>query len=354
MSSFIKEKTGVVLLGASDFPDSKRFNKSEAFYQAKERIKKFLLSNFFENQIDPILDLFDSDEGPSDILLKIKKYIKDKQGSISDLIIYYVGHGGFDNEFLLAIRKTDDELLSATSLTAKNIGKMLTSVAADLKIFLILDCCFAAEMYSNFQSPVDEIVKKQIAENFPENGLAMLCSSSREEPSLIISDRQITMFTEAFETALRTGDSSNKNQFLTLRELRNLTFAWINKYNPDAVIVRPEVHSPIMPVGDIAEVQYFPNYAYNSTGLQVAFNKLERFKKIQDNVVNNNLKLLAVLFIDFVNDFDKKYEFIVEAPVEASNCNTLDGYKSKPTFQEERVALYRRILTICQKILTEK
>lgn len=375
-----KETTGVILLGATEFPDSNQFQGSDAFFNAKERIKSFFLQKFYQTvACDSILDLFDLDASPGDMLLKIAGFIRNKKSSITDLILYYVGHGGFDKEFFLAIRKTNDQLLAATSLTAKDLGGLLSNNAYNLRIILILDCCFAAEMYKSFQSPVKQLVNKQISDNFPKDGIVLLCSSSKDMPSVIIEERTITMFTEGFEKALLKGDPAKKNKYLTLNEIRDLTYTWINQYNAPKDVVRPEVHSPYIPSGEIADKPLFENYGFNPDGLEIAYNLKIRLLEIRTQIIGNNLKLAASLFSDFVNDVlddvEADFELVLNATLLAAECNSLEddkpiknhlqqsedshSYKMQSelyavaykNYLDARFILYRRMLEFCYTIL---
>jgi hypothetical protein len=352
--AFHKENTAMIFLGASSFPSSTKFKSSIAFKHAKDRIKKFVLTNILAESEDNILDLFDSNYSPDEIDSHISGFIKGLKNNIKELIIYYVGHGSFDKtSFILTTRKTRDENLSVSSITAQSIGTTISKAASNLKVYVILDCCFAASLYTIFQSPLIEIVSKDISDNFPPTGLALLCASSKDDPARIISERQITMFSEGLEFALRNGAPEIRNELLTLRELGDLTYSHIKLNNPGEAI-RPEVHSPIMPHGDIADIPVFPNYAFKSlvvTGVDLAYNITARRTEITKQIISNNVILASKLFLDFIIDFDTDSTNIIDATIISSQCNSLE--EDKPSkiakeeyaaYKEERTSLYRKML----------
>lgn len=354
-----RDRVGLVLLGASEFPDSTHFTGSEAFLNSKKRIKDFFL-NAVQINNEQILDLFDQDLSPNTIDASIESFVTKRKGGMQDLFIFYSGHGGYDSlngGFLLAIRQSRDANLGVSSVTAKSLGKTLTKSAYDLRLFLILDCCFAAEIYTEFfQSPVNDVIEKQISSSFPEKGLALLCSTSKDDPSLIIKERGITMFSEGLENALRKGTSRIEREYLSLRELGTLTYSYIKDMNKGEG-VRPEVHTLIMPKGDIADIPLFTNFAYQQRGTDIAYNIETRKEEIESNMMDNNVMIMRSLFISFVKDFDKEAKYSKEKVKLASRCLALEDLK--PTKEDidryerylgDRMKIYEDILTIINEI----
>lgn len=353
-----KDKVGLILLGASKFPKSKLFSESEAFHHAKERIKIFFIQNFINDiESNQILDLFDKDYDPNRIDDEITNFISNRKESFKDLLIYYVGHGAYDNQngFLLTIYQTKDSNLSVSSVTAQTLGTTLSKVANKIRLFLILDCCFAAGLCNKFQSIATDLVQREIIQHFPENGLALLCATSKDKPAIIIKERSITMFTEAFDSALKNGDPNIKNDFLTLRQLRDITYSYIKNYNPGEAVM-PEVHSPKMPNGDIADLPHFPNFGFRS-GIMMAYNIEARKNEIEETMSINNIVSLGKLFLSFVRDFDTSHAYEKHKVILIAQCNELEV--TKPTYQEselynkyltERIRIYDEILTIIYAI----
>jgi hypothetical protein len=355
-----KDKIGLILLGASSFPKAPSFQGSEAFTQAKDRIRGFFGKNFFTDEnTDKILDLFDTPEEPDYIDEQINDFIEKNRTDIKDLVIYYVGHGGYDsdNGFLLTIKKSRQANLGVSSITAKSLGRTLSKSANKLRLFLILDCCFAGEIFNQFQSPVMDVVHRSISESFPENGLALLCATSKDKPAIIVKDRNITMFSEGLDSAFRKGNPNIKSEYLSFRQIAELTYSLIKQNNPGEA-VRPEVHSPKMSNGDIADLPHFINNSYTAQGVAIAYDIDARKKEIEDNIMNNNLQNASKLFMDFVNDFDRKKNYIITVCLTVAKCNELEeGKPAKGTpdyeqYKKERLELYSEILKIVHDIRT--
>jgi len=356
-----KDKTGLIILGASEFPDSSHFTPSKAFLHAKIRILNFFVDTVgIRNTPHQILDTFDKELDPSDIDKAIESFLEESKDRLSDLFVYYCGHGGYDSMnggFLLAIRKSYDSNLGVSSITAQSLGKRLSGSAYKRRLFLILDCCFAAQVYTDFfQSPVTDVVEKKISSNFPEIGLALLCSSSKDDPSLIVKDRHITMFTEGLESALTNGSSNIKKEYLSLREVGDLTYSYIKHLNTGEA-VRPEVHTMIMPKGDIADIPLFPNISYKVSGADIAYDIAARKQAIADSIMDNNVMGMRSLFISFMKDFDKDSKFYEEYVPLAAEIKELEENKPSKNeielykiYKEDRQNIYRKVLSMVNKI----
>jgi hypothetical protein len=116
------------------------------------------------------------------------------------------------------------------------------------------------------------------------------------------------MFSEAFESALKNGIPDRPERYLTLRELGNITFNEIKIKNPGKT-VRPEVHTPRMPNGDIADLRHFYNYSFHDLP-QKALDISARMTPILKQISDNNLLAVSQMFSDFVNDFDKNNNYL--------------------------------------------
>src|SRR6266849_2069381 len=207
-----------VILGASVFPDSPKLGESRAFYNSQADIKDYF-SDVHGLAIPKhnIFSLFDDSRSPAEQLTEIAKFLSKRteelrsEGSpAKDLLFYYVGHGLFtrgDQKYCLAVRSTNEINESATSIRASDLASVVLECAAFLRRYLILDCCFSARIFNEFQSGPLNAVRAQIQYEFPERGTALLCSSSAQGPSLAPEGRVRTMFSGALVEALRQGDS---------------------------------------------------------------------------------------------------------------------------------------------------
>ena len=341
-----KNRAGLILLGASSFPRSGNFQGDSAFLAASQRIK-----NYFVNpdglglEETNVLDLFDKEQDADSFDMSISDFIKElRTKNIQDLFIYYVGHGGFserDRGFFLATKHTRDSNLAVSSITLRSLSGTIAQFANQLRTYFILDCCFSAQAGTSFMADSNSIIGQQLLEEYPTKGVTLLCSSSKDLPSLIIKERNITMFTEGFDMALRKGDSGINSKYLSLKDIHRLTYSYIKQLNPGKEI-RPEIISPVQPAGDIAEIPYFFNYGYKDAKADI----LAKKREIDNEMVKNNVISMCNLFIDFVRNFDLELTYDSRSIDIGSACYDLEEEKSgidRNTYKERRNVLYRQI-----------
>ncbi len=262
------ETTLAVILGAKEWPEFPQLEASSAFERSAEWVKKYLQSDAgLKLPTENVLDLFDDPRPPAelgmDILMFIKKRrreLKKANRLLTDLIVYFVGHGDFVGErdtYQLFIRRTSNEAPRLTSFSINEIAEVLRESAIDLRKYLIIDACYAAGAARAFGSSPGKAMHEQMTNALPARGLALLCSSSRKRRSKAMSGEEHTMFTGTLLRLLTRGYSSRKTDF-TLRDIAILTKQIIrDRYSDRAV--PPEVHSPVQHQGDVADIPIFPN-----------------------------------------------------------------------------------------------
>jgi tetratricopeptide (TPR) repeat protein len=270
----------VVILGASEWPKAPEFKKSQAFTNSAKKLRDYFLDRKkFGLPEDNLLDLFDSDLSYDEIDETIEKWIaervpRDDQSaqSFSDLVVIYIGHGGFVNgheEYFLAIRRTRANNPGASSIPITALARTIKEQARYLRRYIILDCCFAASAFKYFQSAeIAQAATKQALEAFavagkgygiPTRGTSLLCSSRHNKPSLLSPNEEYTMFSEALIHALENGNPQYQDQ-MPLESICSLAKDYLqDKYKEEAP--KPEVHSPDQSEGAVATVPLFPNLA---------------------------------------------------------------------------------------------
>src|SRR5580700_860822 len=142
-----RSTTLAVVLGAEAFPRSKSFQESPAFGASARAVRAYLLRpTGLALPSEQLLDLFDSTAGPHDQYLALTDFLDENQGA-TDLLIYYVGHGGFfpNRDYFLAIHGTRDGQEFATALEIEKLAFALQEGFRNKRVFIILDCCFAGE-----------------------------------------------------------------------------------------------------------------------------------------------------------------------------------------------------------------
>jgi hypothetical protein len=256
--------TLAIILGASEWPYAPVLSGGTAYTNSAAGFKEYL-SQQFGLQPANILDLFDDKRSPTDLDAAITEFLRGRLQTLNnakaparDLIFYYVGHGGFVGpDYYLALHTTRAEREGISSLRMRDLARTLTDEARLLRRYLILDCCFAAAAYEEFQSAPADVATRRTLEHFPKQGTAMLCASGPRDPARVPKDGRQTIFTGAMLSVLRTG-VHNRDRQLSLKDLGDETAAFLRESFPDE-LARPEVHSPDQTEGDIAEVGLFPN-----------------------------------------------------------------------------------------------
>jgi len=255
--------TLAVLLGGSAWPKSPQLAASAAFASSALGFRQYLVdpSGFGLPEAN-VLDLFDSSKTAPEIVEEIQNYLRLRMsGSPAprDLFLYYTGHGGFigGRDYFLAVRSTIEGLEGSSSIRVSDLASALRNAARDVRRFLILDCCFAAAAFREFQSTPGAAARLQTLDAFPKRGTTLLCSSSSRSVSIAPEGEQYTMFSGALLDVLRRGDAGIQSS-LSLEDV-GLRVGDMIKRKYDDRGIRPEVHSPDQRDEDIARMPIFPN-----------------------------------------------------------------------------------------------
>jgi hypothetical protein len=253
--------TLLVVLGASEFPRSS-LKPSRAFLAAADSIQDYFVNGFglpIENSCSFFNSLHEPsalDDGIADWLEFRKRQLAVSGNPVQDLIVYYVGHGSFDEEqhYYLALQSTKDDNKSVSSL---RLGQFMKRLGKDrfVRKYLIIDACFSSEATRYSQSGIQDAIGQQI-KGIPEKGTAFLCSSSRNVMSEFLPDETNTRFTKALSEVLWDGRERMPAR-LSLQDVRDLVEDRLRE--DPTTFIRPEVHTPDQPEGDISIIPLFPN-----------------------------------------------------------------------------------------------
>jgi hypothetical protein len=280
------QSTLAIIFGASEWPDAPDFTSSDAFKSAAWGIREYLTLKFGIPD-ENLLDLFDQGLSPYEIDREVSHFLQNRLESenhenpgVLDLIVYFVGHGGFDSNknFYLAIKCTNTRSLGPSSVKIHDFAVTLKERARFLRCYVILDCCFAASANVFFQSSsaASQAASQQALDAFaevtgkktpglPTRGTSLLCSSRHNTPSQLNPDQSNTMFSEALLSALDNG-ADNLAISLDLRNIHSIINTYLREKYQDAA-PRPELHSPDQSQGDLSTVPLFPNRAFRSQQL---------------------------------------------------------------------------------------
>ena len=269
--------TLVIMLGASDWPNSPGFQASQAFAHAARGFRDYVLDpQGFGLPAANLLDQFDVQASASEQLEVLGSFLEQRtqvlkaaNQAVRDVLVYFVGHGGFAGpsaDFYLLLRRTNARSLRASGMAIDALAEVLREKARQSRRYLLLDCCFAAAAFRSFQGGPDQtaITKtldafyvRSRSPGFSRKGTALLCSSDQKSPSLLLPDESCTMFSYALLHVLRNGDP-HRPQRLSLRDLKELAEDRLAAL-PEKNAPRPGLHSPDQSEGDVADVPLFPN-----------------------------------------------------------------------------------------------
>jgi WD40 repeat protein len=250
-----------LILGASEFP-KKDLEPKEAFRNSAEAIHRYLSSRFKEPNTCHVESLFDEDSEAVDQARRISSVLLEN-GNATDLIVYYVGHGGFlgNREYYLTLRNTETGYEDQTALPSRTLSSLIRRHFADRRLFVLLDCCFAGEAVRDFQSmDLGTAIEAQTIAHLPGQGTSMLTATSKHDFALAPPGRQYTMFCECLLEVLDDGVKGG-GPYLSLLDVgERLQTVVYRKFGAEAVV--PEIHLPLQTQGTTGTVELFVNPAY--------------------------------------------------------------------------------------------
>lgn len=278
--------TLVIMLGASAWPNSPGFQASQAFVRAARGFRAYLLDpHGFGLPAANLFDLFDATFGASDQLEMLGSFLDQRaqalkavNHAVRDVLVYFVGHGGFAGpsaDFYLLQRRAHASGLRASGIAIDALAEVLREKARQARRYLFLDCCFAAAAFHSFQGAPDQTaITKTLdafavqarSNGFPRKGTVLLCSSDQKSPSLLLPDQSCTMFSHALLDVLRNGDLHRPPR-LSLRDLKELAEHRLATL-PEKNAPRPGLYSPDQSEGDAADIPFFPNPSINQASKQ--------------------------------------------------------------------------------------
>jgi hypothetical protein len=258
--------------------------------------------------VSDVLDLFNSDlsaaEQLRDISLFLREQIKiasNTERVITDVLVYYVGHGSFlesSTEFFMVVKNADISY-DTECLMARSLARHIRADAPSLRQFVILDCCFSGAAHRAWQSTTaSDVAVRAVAEAAPDSGAVFLCSSAEDLYSMAPDGAEHTMFSGALLTALRTGSATFQGD-LSARLARDLAWEQMKRQYGTVKAVRPVVHGLDRGGGDISEYPAFPNPRRRAPS-KLTKRERELARKVDRAVNPRNIAIAELTNIDAV------------------------------------------------------
>jgi len=253
--------TIVVLLGASEYPQKPSWT-NPVLGASAAALRAYLLSpTGFALASEQVLDLFDDDADQVHQLLQIEEFLATAGRHARDLILYYVGHGGFDNgDYYLGVRRTQRDREFITTIESRKLAKIIREGFRRKRLYVILDACFSASAASDWQGEEAEAAVRKLTQHLPRQGTALLAASSKYDVTRAPRAERYTIFTGAVLEALTRG-VDNARPGLSLYELYDEVREVLRRRETDDD-GRPELHIPSQRDGDISQLPVFPNAAF--------------------------------------------------------------------------------------------
>lgn len=297
-------KLGVILFGASD---SEHYSDlANPAFLSPARAFQTVLSNprfsLFDHGV-AVLDLFDAPDDPRGLFTKVRDFIR-VEPDLSDVLVYYCGHGSFlnDHTYLLLLRGTDPDMAEFTGLQPRFMRSQFERHLAARRLFLVLDCCFAGAAAQEFMSDAGQpLVMQQFRDAFPSQGAVLAVAASKHSVAIAPKGETMTMFTGSIVETLTKG-LSDADQSLSFRQVIEAARRHI-LHNFGSSGVSPELHSPMQDHGDIADMPFFYNLGYQ-------FRTAPRLRQQID-------ELLAAFDLSFTEVRSTAVRALAEIPVQS-------------------------------------
>ena len=148
--------TIAVLLGASSYPSYPSLDSSPAFANSKSDFLKYLTSRTgLGLSSTQVLDLFDSDHQPGQIIEEIRQFLEAHISGLlpaNDVIFYYCGHGAYlkEREYFLALKCTKRQSKEATIFKIGYLVDIIAELTSKLRNLVILDACYSGGAMTEF------------------------------------------------------------------------------------------------------------------------------------------------------------------------------------------------------------
>ena len=253
-----------IILGADHFdglPRVKSEEVSAAFSASKQDFTAYV-----RGIAAAVCDKFNAPDNPDALCKELATFLR-SEATATDLIVYYVGHGGSisgnnRSEYFLALKGTTDAEKYLDGLRVSNFAQVINKNAAHLRAIIILDCCYSARAVKYFEGTQPDA----IGDASIPFGLTLFTASAGEVEAVVPPNQKYTMFSGCLLDVLNHGIATAGPR-LSIREIATQVQALIKQqYNGEGV--RPEVHSPQQRFGDVADYPIFPNLAYRAARVQ--------------------------------------------------------------------------------------
>ena len=153
--------TLAIILGAHDWSKA-GLSSAPSFRRSAAQFHRCLLNpspRGLELEPDLVLSLFDDPSPASAQLGRIRDAVRalirerlSEARPIHDVLIYYIGHGAFDDSghLHLLVRDSSEGIEAQSSIAALDLAQVMRVAAPQQRRLVILDCCFSEAAVAAF------------------------------------------------------------------------------------------------------------------------------------------------------------------------------------------------------------
>jgi hypothetical protein len=246
------ETTAALILGASKWPHMPGLPSVASIEHSASALMDFLGDESgFGMPPENIICLFNSELPPSAQLRQADTFVESMRrpegaaapNPIRDIIIYYAGQGAYDTDggFYLLVNESRQDQITLTSIGATLFGEWLRRAAQGSRVYVIVDCSFAAGL------------QQGLARQWPQ-GLALLSAVGANAAAVAPAAERYTLFTGSLLEILHNG-SERFPPLLSLSDIHQLVLQRIQEKYTDSAL--PELLS----IGNVGYAPLFRNQA---------------------------------------------------------------------------------------------
>jgi hypothetical protein len=267
------ESTAAVVIGAHDWGTA-QLGRAPSFLRSAKGLLHYLIDSAGLG-LDPtlVIDLFDDPASAGEQLKRIRDTFdvllrerRDEGRPVSDVLIYYVGHGHTDdqNHLSLLVRGSSHGMEAETGIKTPDLARVLRVATPHQRRMIVLDCCFseaAARAFMGQSGALDQAVAAtaltDLRDDQPQQGTLLLCSSPRSGVSIGAPNAARTLFTGAVLDVLTKG-VEGKPSGLSFADLRDAAYdQMVRSFGANAP--RPVLHQVNAMHGDLTRTPAFLN-----------------------------------------------------------------------------------------------
>lgn len=189
-----------------------------------------------------------------------------KSSPVTEVLFYFSGHGGFEDEVILCGSDFSEKLINTTSVSMSEIDALLRTLGAELTV-KIIDSCSSGQRYIKDKDSSE--IEKSLRKNFAEfNNVIFMFSSQENQYSF--ADEHMSAFTSSFIESIKSYTNQNK---------ASIYYNDINSF-----------------IGDFFKDnnKQKPRFVTQSSGTEKFIDVSEDLKSLIENLSNGVIKLVAI------------------------------------------------------------